>query len=188
MAYLRPDRVRVVTAVGSVLSLSIIFAAAGGYVPPSAVPSAPEPVLRAIPTVNVAISAVAIGTIATGWRAIRRGQVRTHRRAMVTAVGLFATFLTLYLYRLTVAGGAAGFDGPAAVYRLVYLPILVGHVGLAIVCIPLLYFTLGLALSHGVGELRATVHGRVGRVAATLWMTSFALGIVVYLLGRVLYA
>lgn len=187
MAYLRPERVPAVTAVCSFLSLSIVFAAAGGYVPPSAVPSAPESVLRTIPTVNAIISAVAIVTIATGWRAIRRGRVTSHRRAMLTAVGLFVTFLTLYLYRLTATGGAAGFEGPTTIYRLVYLPILIGHIGLAIVCIPLLYYALGLALSHSVGGLGRTSHGRIGRIAASLWMTSFALGIVVYLLGRVLY-
>jgi putative membrane protein len=187
MATIQPERVPAVTAVLSALSLSIVFAAAGGFVPSSAVPAAPESILRAIPTVNVVISSVAIGTIAAGWRAIRRGRVRTHRRAMMTAVGLFVTFLALYLYRLVATGGAAGFDGPAAVYQFVYLPVLIGHIGLAIVCIPLLYYTLGLALSHEIADLGRTAHPRIGRVAASLWMTSFALGIVVYLLGRVLY-
>lgn len=187
MASLRPERVPVLTALLSVVSLAIVFAAAGGFVPSSVVPRAPAWVLGAIPTVNVLISAVAIATIATGWRAIRRRRVEAHRRAMVAAVGLFLTFLALYLYRLVATGGAAGFDGPTAVYRFVYLPILIGHIGLAIVCIPLLYYTLGLALSHGVGELGRTAHPRIGRVAASLWLLSFALGIVVYLLGRVLY-
>ncbi|ELZ07763.1 hypothetical protein C479_15010 [Halovivax asiaticus JCM 14624] len=187
MAPLSPDRVPLVAGVLSAVSLAIVFAAAGGYVPSSVLPTAPEAVLAAIPTVNVLISAVAIVTIATGWRAIRRGRVRTHRRAMGSAVGLFVTFLTLYLYRLVVTGGAASFAGPDEIFRFVYLPVLIGHVGLAIVCIPLLYYTLGLAVSHDVRGLRETAHAKVGRVAASLWMISFSLGIVVYLLGRVVY-
>lgn len=187
MPTLRPERVPAVTALLSAVSIAIVFAAAGGFVPASVVPAAPQWVLGAIPTVNVLISAAAIVTILRGWRAIRGDRVDTHRRAMITAVGLFAAFLTLYLYRLVATGGAAGFEGPPAVFQYVYLPILVGHIGLAIVCIPLLYYALGLALSHPVAALRATPHPRVGRVAAALWLTSFALGIVVYLLGRVLY-
>ncbi|MFC3958732.1 DUF420 domain-containing protein [Halovivax cerinus] len=187
MPSLPPERVPIVTAILSTLSVAFVFSAAGGYVPSSVLPGAPSAVLDAIPTVNVLVSAVAIATIVTGWRAIRRGHVRSHRRAMLSAVGLFVTFLTLYLYRLIVTGGAAAFDGPAAVYRFVYLPILIGHIGLAIVCIPLLYYTIGLAASHDVASLRETAHARVGRVAAALWITSFSLGIVVYLLGRVVF-
>ncbi|WP_254863302.1 DUF420 domain-containing protein [Halovivax gelatinilyticus] len=187
MASLAPDRVPWVTAVLSVISLALVFGAAGGRIPSSTVPNAPTAVLEFIPTVNVAISALAILTIAAGWRAIRRRQIERHRRLMVISVVLFATFLLFYLYRLVATGGAAGFDGPQAVYHYLYLPVLVGHIGLAMVCIPLLYYALLLTVSHEVRELHGTAHARVGRIVAPLWITSFALGIVVYLLGTVLY-
>ncbi|WP_247728994.1 DUF420 domain-containing protein [Halovivax limisalsi] len=187
MTRLAPRHVPALAALLSICSLALVVAAAGGRIPSSTVPAAPEALLSAIPTANVAISAVAIGTIAAGWRAIRRGDVSRHRRLMGLSVALFALFLSLYLYRLVATGGAAGFSGPEAVYRSVYLPILIGHVGLAMVCIPLLYYALLLALSHEVRALRETAHARVGRVVAPLWMVSFGLGIVVYLLNRVLY-
>ncbi|WP_323173919.1 DUF420 domain-containing protein [Natrialba sp. PRR66] len=181
------ERVRSLTAVLSVVSLAVVFSAAGGRVPQSAVPAAPAWILELIPHLNVALSATAIVTITIGWRAIRRGAVVTHRRAMLGSFALFVTFLGLYLYRLVATGGPASFPGPEQVYLYVYLPVLAIHIFLAVVCIPLLYYVLLLALSRPIAALRRTAHARVGRFAATLWLISFSLGIVVYLLGYVIY-
>ncbi|MFB6171174.1 MAG: DUF420 domain-containing protein [Haloarculaceae archaeon] len=165
-------------------SLALVFGAVLGALPP--LPRAPEAVLAAIPHVNAALSVVAVVTISVGWRAIRRGAVRRHRAAMLVSLALFATFLALYLYRVSLLG-PSGFAGPDAVYRFVYLPILAVHMLLAIVCIPLLYYVLLLALTRPVQRLPATNHPRVGRVAAPLWLASFVLGTVVYLLLYVVY-
>jgi putative membrane protein len=62
----------------------------------------------------------------------------------------------------------------------VYLPVLAIHILLAIVAIPTVYYVLLLAASYPVSELAETNHPRAGKVAATLWLVSFALGIVVY--------
>ena len=61
------------------------------------------------------------------------------------------------------------------------------HIGLAIVCVPLLYYVFLLALTHPVGDLPNTLHRRVGRVAASLWLVSFTLGTVVYLMLYVVW-
>ncbi|GAB3029406.1 DUF420 domain-containing protein [Natronobiforma cellulositropha] len=175
-------RVPVLTGVLSVVSLALVFSAAGGVIPQSVVPETPSWVLEAIPHVNAVLSLAAIGAIGYGWRAIRAGAVERHRVAMLAAFGLFAVFLVCYLYRLVALGGPASFPGPASVERLVYLPMLAVHILLAVVCIPLLYYALLLALTHSPRELRRTRHAQVGRVAASLWLVSFALGIGVYLL------
>jgi putative membrane protein len=187
MEYVPRERVPLLTGVLSVVSLAVVFAAAGGRIPASSVPAAPEWVIETIPLVNAVISAVAIGKIAIGWRAIRRGRIERHRVAMVSAFALFVAFLGLYLYRLTVTGGPQPFPGPDPVYQFVYLPLLAIHILLAMVCIPLLYYVLLLALSRPIAELPRTSHARVGRIAATLWMVSFALGIVVFVLLHVVY-
>jgi putative membrane protein len=83
--------------------------------------------------------------------------------------------------------GPSGFAGPEAVYQFVYLPVLAIHMLLAIVCIPLLYYVALLALTRPVSEIPGTKHKRIGRVAAALWLTSFVLGNVVYLLLYVVY-
>lgn len=169
------------TGLLSTVSLALVFAVALELVPAGALPRAPESVLAAIPHINAAISALAIGVIATAWRAIRQGNVARHRTGMLAGIVLFATFLALYLYRVALEGPTP-FDGPTAVEQFVYYPILGIHILLAVICIPLLYYVLLLALTRPVSELPATNHPRIGRIAASLWLVSFSLGIVVYLL------
>lgn len=175
-----------VAGVLAAASLALVFGTVFGVVPASSLPRAPESVLSAIPHVNAAISAVAVVVISAGWRAIRRGAVAAHRRRMVAGTVLFAAFLVLYLYRIALEGPTA-FTGPDAVYRFVYLPMLAVHVSLAVVCVPLLYYVLLLAVTRPVAELPATRHPTVGRIAAALWLTSFVLGVVTYLQLYVVY-
>lgn len=169
----------------SLVSLALVFGAVLGAFE-GTLPRAPAAVLDAIPHVNAAISLVAIGTIASGWRAIRRGEIRKHRALMVVSLVLFVSFLALYLYKVSLEGPAT-FPGPETIYQFVYLPILAIHILLAIVCIPLLYYVLLLAVTHPITEIPRTNHRQVGRIAAALWMISFALGVVVYLLLYVIY-
>jgi putative membrane protein len=180
------DHALATAALLAIAPLALVLGAVLGALPSGLLPRAPATVLAAIPHANAAISLVAIATIASGWRWIRDGQVRRHRAAMVTATGLFATFLGLYLYRLVILGTTA-FPGPEPVYRWLYLPVLAVHITLAIVCIPLLYCVLLIGLTHPVSAIPRTPHRRVARVAASLWLVSFALGSVVYLLLYVVY-
>jgi len=180
------EQVPVLTGLLTVVSLALVFGAVGGAIPSSVLPRAPEPVISAIPHINAAVSAVAIGTIVAGVRAIRNGNVTRHRRLMVTTFGLFVTFLVLYLYRVTLVGPTT-FPGPAVVETYVYLPVLAIHILLAIAAIPTVYYTLLLAVSYPVSELGSTNHPRAGRVAASLWLVSFSLGIVVYALLYLLW-
>jgi putative membrane protein len=185
MEFRARNHVPALAGVLSVVSLALVFGAVLGAFE-GTLPRAPTAVLAAIPFINVLVSACAILTIAAGWRAIRRGAVARHRTLMVVSLALFVTFLALYLYRVSLLGPAP-FPGPEMVYQFVYLPVLAVHVSLAIICIPLLYYVLLLALTRPIEALSETNHPRIGRVAASLWMVSFALGIVVYLLSYVIY-
>jgi len=180
------ERTRAVAALLSAVSLALVFAAAGGRIPESVLPRASDAVLHAIPHVNTVLSLLAIGTIAAGWRAVRRGRIDRHRRLMVASAGLFGAFLVLYLYRIALEGPTS-FPGPDAVYAYLYLPLLAIHILLAMVAIPLVYYAGLLAATRTVPELRESPHPRVGRAAAALWLVSFTLGIVVYLLLYVVY-
>lgn len=175
------DHVPELAGVFSVVSLGLVFAAVLGVVPASSLPRAPDAVVAAIPHVNAAISVVAVAVIATGWRAIRNGDVERHRRAMVTGFVLFGAFLALYLYKVALEG-PMGFSGPAPVETYVYYPVLGVHMLLAVVCVPLLFYVLLLAATRPVSEIPLTDHPRLGRVTAALWLTSFVLGTVVYVL------
>jgi putative membrane protein len=179
------DRVPALTGVLTVVSLALVFGAVLRVVPVGALPRSAA-LVAAVPHVNAGVSLLAIGTISAGWYWIRSGDVRKHRAAMAASFLLFVAFLALYLYRVSLEGPTS-FPGPPAVETYVYYPTLAVHVLLAIVCVPLLYYVLLLAATHPVRELPRTDHARVGRIAASLWLISFALGVVVYALLYVVY-
>jgi putative membrane protein len=180
------DRVTELAALLSVVSLALVFGAALRVIPATLLPRASPAVFAAIPHVNAVLSTLAIVTIVAGVTFARRGEYERHRALMVASLALFAAFLVLYLYKVTMQGPAE-FPGPAVVETYLYLPLLAVHILLAIVCVPLLYYVLLLAATRPIGDVFGTRHRRVGRVAAALWLVSFVLGNVVYLLLYVVY-
>ena len=186
MAFVRArDHVPALTALLSVVSLALVFGAVGGVIPQSLIPES-QTLLSAIPHINAVVSLAAITTIVGGWRAIKRGAVQTHRRRMIASFGLFAVFLVLYLYRVTLLGPTS-FPGPTAVYTYLYLPMLAIHILLAIVCVPFVFYALLLGATRSVPEIYESRHRTVGRIAASLWLISFTLGIAVYMFLYVVY-
>ncbi len=183
-AYAR-DHVGGVAALLSVVSLALVFGAVLGYVPDTLLPRI-DPLIAIIPHLNVAVSAAAIVTILAGVRAIRRRDIDRHRKLMLASAGLFAVFLVLYLYRISLEGPSE-FPGPDTIYQFVYLPMLAIHIIFAVIAVPFVYYVLLLALTRPVSALSETPHARVGRVAATLWLVSFALGISIWLMLYILF-
>jgi putative membrane protein len=173
------EHVPALTGLLTIISLALVFGAVFGAVPEGLLPRA-EGVLEAIPHVNALLSLTAIGTISYGVIAIRRRNIETHRRAMLTSTGLFAVFLLLYLYRISLEGPTT-YPGPDLLYQYVYLPMLAVHILLAMLCIPFVYYALLLASTTPLAQLPETRHPTAGRIAAGLWLISFALGFLVYL-------
>ncbi|XVH31710.1 DUF420 domain-containing protein [Haloferacaceae archaeon DSL9] len=185
MEFQARNHVPALAAILSAIALSLVFGAVLGRIPRETIPRS-ETLVAVIPHINALVSSLAIVTIVAGWRTIRRGDVEGHRRLMLGSFALFAAFLVLYLYRVALEGPAA-FPGPESVYRIVYLPTLAIHIFLAIVCVPLLFYVLLLAVTRPVADIYETRHRAIGRIAAVLWLISFALGIVVYLLLYAIY-
>jgi len=179
------ERVGLLTAALSVVSLGLVFSAVGGVVPAWLLPRS-EALIDLVPHLNAGISLTAIVVIVGGWRAIRRGEVDAHRRRMLVAFVLFGAFLVLYLYRISLEGPSS-FGGPDAVYQFVYLPMLAIHILLAIVCVPLLFYVLLLAVSRPGEDSYRSRHRSVGQVAAVLWLISVTLGVAVYGMLYVVY-
>ncbi|MFA9518252.1 DUF420 domain-containing protein [Halopenitus sp. H-Gu1] len=181
MALRLRDHVPFSTAVLSILALMLVFGAATQSIPTTYVPHPGSTVLSVIPHLNAGLSLAAIATISLGWRAIRNGQIRRHRALMGLSTLLFGSFLVGYLWRLTLLG-TAEFPGPEAYHTYLYLPLLLVHIVLAIVCIPLVFYALLSAITRPVSQIPETSHPRIGRIAASLWMISFAMGVGVYVL------
>ncbi len=174
------EHVVLVTLVLSAVSLALVFGAAMQRIPADLLPMAPAWVFELIPHANVILSISALGAMTRGYLAINRRDIEQHRRSMLIAFGAFGIFLALYLYKVAVEGTAT-FPGPETVHLYVYLPLLIVHIGLAIICLPLLFYVLLLALTRPIAAIPETHHAKVARPALLLWAISFILGITVYL-------
>jgi putative membrane protein len=185
-------RPRTVTAVVSVVGYALVIGAFAGALP------FPEVGLETVNLLSDAIAVVntaALAAILLGVRSVKRGEIRKHRAAMLTAFGLIMLFLLMYL---TKVGG--GFEkrivieegqflaAYAGIVEPVYLGMLAVHVLLSVVSVPVVLHAVVLGLTHSPSELPETIHPRVGRIAAAAWSLSLALGVITYVLLNHVYA
>ncbi|GAA0719860.1 putative membrane protein [Halorubrum trapanicum] len=142
-----------------------------------------------------AVNTVTVISLSLGWYWIRNGEVKKHAAAMTTSFGLILLFLGMYLPK--VAGGGTKEFVLDSAYAWVplwdpvypaYLVMLAIHIVLSVVSVPVVLYAVVLGLTHTEQELRTeTPHRRVGRIAASAWILSLALGVVTYLLLNHLY-
>lgn len=177
------DHPRAAAAVLSAVGYAVVVATFAGVLP------YPDISLDTVNLMAHAIAAVNTATllcILAGWRWIRRGEVKKHRAAMVSAFSLIMLFLLIYLFKIG-GGGTKEFVGPTFVRNYVYLPMLAVHLVLSIVSVPVVVYAITLGLTHTPEELRETAHARVGRVAAAAWSLSLFLGVIAYFLLNHVY-
>jgi putative membrane protein len=177
------DHPRATTAILSVLGYVLVLGTFAGLLPiyPELGRETVDLLSHAIAVVNT----VALVSIVLGWRWIRRGEIRKHRAAMLTAFAMIIAFLALYLVKVG-GGGEKAIATSGAVYYA-YLAMLAIHILLSVVAVPVVLYAVVLGLTHTPSELRDTAHARVGRWAAASWGLSLALGIVTYLLLNHVY-
>ena len=126
-------------------------------------------------TTNAVLNAVATVLLIAGWSFIKRGKVRAHRAAMMSAFAVSTVFLACYLtYHALV--GHVPFGGKGGV-RTVYLAILISHIFLA-VAVPVLAVAMFVLAWKG----RWNAHRRLGRVALPIWLYVSVTGVVIYLM------
>jgi putative membrane protein len=181
-----------VTAVVSVVGYVLVIGAFGGLIP---FPEIADDTVNLLADAIAVVNTVALGFLLLGVWFIKRGEVRKHRAAMLTAFSLILLFLVLYL---TKVGG--GFeksllieDGQflaayGDVIRPVYLGMLAVHILLSVVSVPVVLHAVVLGLTHSPSELRETIHPTVGRIAVTAWTLSLALGVITYFLLNHVYS
>ena len=173
---------RRITAALSVLGYVLVL---GAFTPYAPFPSISDGTVVLLGDAIAVVNTLALASILAGVWFIRRGQVRRHRAAMLTAFVLILAFLVMYL--LKVGGGfEKSINASGAVYYA-YLLMLAVHVLLSAVSVPVVLHAVVLGLTHSPAELRETVHARVGRVAAAAWSLSLALGIVTYVMLNHVY-
>jgi putative membrane protein len=141
------------------------------------------------------INSLALTALLVGFYFIRRGTVRRHRAAMLTAFSLIILFLVVYLWKV---GG--GFEKQivieqgqflaayAGIVKPLYLVMLAIHIVLSAIAVPVVIYPVVIGLTHTPAEIKETAHARVGRIAVSAWSLSLFLGVVTYFLLNHVYS
>ena len=174
------------TAVVSAVGYVVVLGTLTGRAPAGLYPDLSLSTVNRLADAIAVVNATATLSLVYGYRAVRRGDVRRHRAAMLTAFGLILLFLVLYLLKVG-GGGTKEFVGPRGPY-LAYLGLLAVHILLSIVSVPFVVYQVLTGLAFPADELAArTRHRRVGRLAVGAWTVSLSLGVLTYLLLNHVY-
>src|ERR1700722_11608974 len=119
--------------------------------------------LSSLPAVNATLNGICTVFLVCGLAFIRNGKIRWHRACMISAFLCSIIFLGFYLY-FHFHAGIIRFGGQGWI-RAVYFTLLTTHTILAIVTLPLVIYTLALALSA-----RYQQHRRLARWTYPIWM------------------
>jgi uncharacterized membrane protein YozB (DUF420 family) len=131
--------------------------------------------LSDLPALYATLNATSAVLLMSGYAFIRRGYVRRHRAAMISACIVSALFLTSYvIYHANI--GSKPFPGQGPI-RLVYFTILLTHVLLAITVPPLALITLSRGL-----RAKFDRHVAIARWTFPIWMYVSVTGVIVYLM------
>ena len=129
--------------------------------------------LSSLPTVNALLNLTSALLLVAGYLLIRRGRIRAHRAAMISAVVCSSLFLASYLvYHFQV--GSVRFQGTGGV-RTLYFAILLTHTVLAAAVPVLAAITLVRALRE-----RFDRHRAIARWTLPIWLYVSVTGVTIY--------
>ncbi len=131
--------------------------------------------LADFPAVNACLNSLSAVLLTAGYCFIRQKKRTAHRNCMLAAFATSTLFLACYLIYHFYAG-RTDFRKPHW-FRPIYLIILYTHLVLAVVIVPLILFTLYLAVKE-----RFETHKQVARWTWPLWMYVSVTGVLIYLL------
>lgn len=126
-----------------------------------------------LPALNATLNSAAAILLVCGWFCIRQRRQGAHIAFMILALIVSAAFLTSYvIYHLKA--GSIPFQGKGW-SRMVYFPLLISHVILAMVNVPLVLMTVIPAIGG-----RFDKHKRIARWALPVWLYVSVTGVLVY--------
>jgi protein SCO1/2/putative membrane protein len=129
-----------------------------------------------LPTINAFLNATAAILLVWGYTLIRRKQVQTHRKVMISAFITSCLFLACYVTYHIQVKGSVPFRKTGAI-RPVYFTILITHTILAATVPVLAVITLRRGLMA-----RYDLHRRIARWTLPIWLYVSVTGVVVYLM------
>jgi putative membrane protein len=131
-----------------------------------------------LPALNALLNGTSAVFLILAYLAIRRRDVVTHSRRILTSLGASALFLVSYIVYHSVHGDTP--FGGHGLMRPVYFFILITHVTLSAVALPLVFLSLFFSLS---GRFRR--HKKIARYTFPVWLYVSVTGVLVFALLRV---
>lgn len=140
----------------------------------------PDDIIPWLPHFQALLNSTATLLLLTGYYFIRNSNRNLHRLCMSMALAVSAIFMVSYLtYHARV--GYMPFAGEGII-RPFYFTLLASHVILAALIVPLVLFTVFLAIRGNFSR-----HPLVARWTLPLWLYVSVSGVVIYLLGFHIY-
>lgn len=167
-----PRRIALVSILLSVVAL--LFLSWLIYIKPPA-PSEGLLWVSYLPTTNAIFNTLSTICIVLGILAIRRHQKKLHAACMAMALGFSGLFLISYVIYHHFQGDTL-FTGTGLI-RPVYFFILITHIVLTVVMLPMIFGTVGFALTK-----RFDLHRRLARWTYPLWLYVSVTGVLIYLI------
>jgi putative membrane protein len=169
-----PKKATFIVLAVSVVVLLVLVGVIYGHGRASTIP----PWVSWLPAVNALLNGTSAAFLILAYIAIRRRDVVTHSRRVLTSLGASALFLVSYIVYHSVHGDTL-FRGQGFV-RPVYFFILITHVVLSAVALPLVFLTLFFSLSG-----RFPRHKKIARYTFPVWLYVSITGVLVFALLRI---
>ncbi|MEQ8336823.1 MAG: DUF420 domain-containing protein [Cyclobacteriaceae bacterium] len=150
--------------------------------------------VKYLPTLNAILNSTTSVLLIAAFFAIRAKKINLHRNLMLTSLALGALFLISYvLYHSTSESTVFGdidhngiLDEDEAVTvgssRVIYLSVLLSHIGFSIVVVPFVLMAFYYALSDQISR-----HKKIVKFTYPIWLYVSLTGVLVYLMIRPYY-
>lgn len=128
-----------------------------------------------LPAVNALFNFASAVCLVCGFMAIRKQQITTHIRFMVSAFIFSSLFLVTYIIYHSIHGDSH-FMGEGLI-RIVYFIILISHIILSIVILPFILLTLFMAVTK-----KFRLHKAIAKFTLPFWLYVSVTGVIIFLM------
>ena len=128
-----------------------------------------------LPAINATLNGIATVMLVVGFVLIKKKKITAHRNCMMSAFGVSAVFLVLYLTDKAIKQGAhTPFNGTGAI-RTGYYVMLFSHIVLAISVPVFAIVLIRLGLKENIEK-----HRRIAKFAFPIWLYVSLTGVLIY--------
>lgn len=126
-----------------------------------------------LPKLHALLNSLTAIALLIGYNFIKKGNIRYHRFAMVTAFVLSSFFLISYvIYHYQATPTTYGGEG---ILKNIYYFVLISHIILAAIIVPFVLLSIYFAISNQIVR-----HRKISRWTFPLWLYVAVTGVIVY--------